>query len=150
VHFNAPAVQYQCAQAIRFGKDAAMQAGTAAFEPEAIIASQLEAYNARDIEAFMAFWHEDAQYFAHPSTLLANGAAEIRARHVGRFEEAALHGRLIGRFSVGNLVVDREVVTRIFPEGPGQVDVIAIYEVEGGKIAKAWFKLGQPSFGGER
>lgn len=38
----------------------------------------------------------------------------------------------------------QEVVTRTFPEGPGEVDVVAIYEVENGKIAKAWFKMGPP------
>jgi hypothetical protein len=32
----------------------------------------------------------------------------------------------------GNMVVDQERVTRTFPEGPGQIDVIAIYEIEGG------------------
>ena len=113
---------------------------------ETVVACQLAAYNARDIEAFMAIWHEDAQFFEHPGKLLANGAGEIRARHVVRFKEPDLFGRLIGRLSVGNMVVDREVVTRNFPEGRGQVDVIAIYEVEGGRIAKAWFKQGVPEF----
>jgi hypothetical protein len=51
---------------------------------------------------------------------------------------------LITRLSVDNLVIDQEVVTRTFPEGPGEVDVIAIYEVEKGKISKAWFKMGKP------
>jgi len=111
---------------------------------EMVVARQLDAYNARDIDAFMATWRDDAQYFAHPSELLASGAAEIRARHVIRFQEPALFGRLLGRFSVGNLVVDREVVTRNFPEGRGHVDVIAIYQVEGDKIARAWSKLGVP------
>jgi hypothetical protein len=40
------------------------------------------------------------------------------------------------------VVVDQEAVTRIFPDGPGEVDVVAIYEVESGRIAKAWFKMG--------
>ncbi len=111
---------------------------------ETVVAKQLAAYNARDIEAFMATWREDAQYFEHPSKLLANGAAEIRARHAVRFKETGLFGRLVARFSVGNMVVDREVVTRSFPEGRGQVDVIAIYEVEGDRISRAWFKHGIP------
>jgi hypothetical protein len=113
-------------------------------DADTVVARQLDAYNARDIDAFMATWHDDAQYFEHPSKLLANGAAEIRARHVIRFQEAELFGRLLGRFSVGNMVVDQEVVTRRFPEGRGRVDVIAMYEVAGGKIARAWFKLGVP------
>jgi putative hydrolase of HD superfamily len=111
---------------------------------EDIARRQLDAYNARDIDAFMAEWAEDAQYFAFPSTLLASGAAAIRARHVERFREAGLHGELLQRMVVGNLVVDRERVSRMFPDGPGKVDVIAMYEVENGKIAKAWFRLGEP------
>ncbi|GLS21440.1 steroid Delta-isomerase [Labrys miyagiensis] len=114
---------------------------------EAVIAGQLAAYNARDIEAFMAFWHEGAEIFEHSSTLLAAGAAEIRARHLIRFQEPDLHGELIARMSVGNLVVDREIVTRNFPDGLGTLDVIAIYQVEGDKIARAWFKMGMPRLG---
>ncbi|HEX2553481.1 MAG TPA: nuclear transport factor 2 family protein [Microvirga sp.] len=105
---------------------------------------QLEAYNARDIEAFMAWWADDCRYYAFPATLLANGAGEIRERHVERFKEPNLFGKLISRAVVGNVVVDHETVTRSFPEGPGEVDVIGIYEVEGGKIARAWFKMGEP------
>jgi hypothetical protein len=46
---------------------------------------------------------------------------------------------------VGNKVIDQEIVTRTFPEGTGHIDVIAIYEVEDGKIAKAWFIWGSPT-----
>lgn len=113
-----------------------------ALRNEAVVQGQLDAYNAKDIEAFMAFWAEDAQVFAHPDTMLANGAAEIRARHVMRFLEPNLFGRLVHRMSVGNTVVDREVVTRTFPEGPGKLDVIGIYELANGKIARAWFVSG--------
>ncbi len=45
---------------------------------------------------------------------------------------------------VGNKVIDQELVTRTFPEGPGRVDVIAIYEVNGDKIENAWFIFGAP------
>src|SRR5687768_14085830 len=116
----------------------------ASMDPCQIVQRQLDAYNARDIDAFMSHWVDDAQYYAHPSDLLASGAAQIRQRHVARFREPNLHGRLIHRMAIGNLVIDHEVVSRTFPEGPGRVEVIAIYEVEGEKIAKAWFKIGQP------
>lgn len=112
------------------------------------VQQQLEAYNARDIDAFMRWWADDCRYYGFPDQLLATGTAEIRERHVARFQEANLHGRLIARFSVGNLVVDQEVVTRTFPEGAGEVDVMAIYEVEAGKIVKAWFKMGSPRLHG--
>lgn len=111
-------------------------------KPESVVVTQLEAYNARDIDTFMSCWHEDAEYFEHPDTLLARGAAAIRERHLTRFKEPDLHGRLTARVSAGNLVVDHEVVTRNFPEGRGTVEVVAIYEVRDGKIARAWFKMG--------
>ncbi|WP_112663856.1 nuclear transport factor 2 family protein [Microvirga flavescens] len=113
-------------------------------DPCEIVQKQLDAYNTRDIEAFMSHWAEDAQYFGFPSDLLANGAAQIRERHMARFQEPNLFGQLVKRLAVGNIVVDQEVVTRTFPEGPGRVDVLAIYEVEGDKITRAWFKIGTP------
>jgi hypothetical protein len=113
-------------------------------KPAEIVGCQLDAYNARDIDAFMACWAEDAQYFAFPDTLLAQGAQQIRERHAVRFQEPNLHGKLIARMAVGTMVVDQEIVTRTFPEGTGIVEVIAIYEVEDGLIRKAWFKMGAP------
>jgi GNAT superfamily N-acetyltransferase len=108
------------------------------------VQKQLDAYNARDIDAFMAWWAEDCQYYEFPSRLLASGAAEIRDRHIARFKEPNLFGTLIKRIAVANVVVDQEVVTRTFADGPGEIDVVAIYEIENGRIAKAWFKMGTP------
>jgi ribosomal protein S18 acetylase RimI-like enzyme len=75
--------------------------------------------------------------------LLAGTLTDVDAvKIVARFKEPNLHGRLIQRIAVANVVVDQETVTRTFPNGPGDVDVVAIYEVADGKIAKAWFKMG--------
>ena len=38
--------------------------------PQDVVQQQLDAYNARDIDAFMACWADDAQYYEHPDTLL--------------------------------------------------------------------------------
>ena len=106
------------------------------------VAMQLEAYNARDIDAFMQWWADDCQYFEFPARLLAEGSAAVRARHVERFREPDLFARLIHRVTVANVVIDHEMVTRTFPEGPGVVEVLAIYEIVDGKIATARFKSG--------
>jgi len=45
--------------------------------PEAIVQAQIEAYNARDIDVFLATYAEDAQLFEHPAKLLANGSVQI-------------------------------------------------------------------------
>lgn len=106
------------------------------------VQGQLDAYNARDIGGFMRWSAPDCEYYAFPNTLLARGADAVRARQVERFQEPGLFGRLDSRMVVGNLVVDRETVTRQFSEGLGAVDVLAIYEVVDGMIARAWFAMG--------
>jgi uncharacterized protein (TIGR02246 family) len=110
--------------------------------PEAVVQRQLDAYNARDIERFIETWAPDARYLEHPARLLASGREAIRARHIERFTETNLHGKLVKRMVVGNKVVDQEIVTRTFAEGPGRIEVIAIYEVDDGLIAQAWFIMG--------
>lgn len=109
-----------------------------------IVQRQLDAYNARDLEAFMRCWADDCRYYAFPDELVAEGHAAIRERHRLRFAEPGLHGRLHQRITAGNLVIDHETVTRSFPEGPGTVEVVAIYEVADGLIARAWFRMGPP------
>ncbi|WP_288430630.1 nuclear transport factor 2 family protein [uncultured Agrobacterium sp.] len=111
--------------------------------PSDVVQKQLEAYNRRDIDDFMQWWAPDCEYFAFPSTLLATGADEIRQRHVERFEEPNLNGILLSRVAMGNLVIDHERVIRTFPEGPGELEVICIYEVDDGKITSARFKIGE-------
>jgi hypothetical protein len=110
--------------------------------PEAIVRQQLDAYNARDVDALLAIYAEDAQQFEHPSKLLATGAAQIRERFVARFKEPNLHARLINRIVSGNMVIDHETVMRTFPEGTGKIELVAIYEVQNDRIAKAWFIFG--------
>jgi hypothetical protein len=43
---------------------------TAPSPAEAVVQQQLNAYNARDIDALLATYAEDAQLFEHPSTQL--------------------------------------------------------------------------------
>ncbi|MFT3996569.1 MAG: nuclear transport factor 2 family protein [Asticcacaulis sp.] len=112
--------------------------------PEAIVRGQLEAYNARDIDAFLSFWADDAEIYAHPDTLLAKGHDAIRERHLIRFQEPDLFARLISRTVIDNRVIDIESVTRNFPEGVGRIDVAGIYEIESETIKRAWFLTGAP------
>jgi hypothetical protein len=107
-----------------------------------VVQAQLDAYNARDIDSFMRWWSQDCQYYEFPSKLLASGSAQIRERHIVRFREPDLFGRLLSRIVAGDLVIDHETVVRTFPEGAGEVDVVAIYQVKDGKIANAWFRMG--------
>ena len=106
-------------------------------QPSAIVQRQLDAYNARDLDALLSIYAPDAQQFEHPGKLAASGSAQIRERMAIRFQEPNLHARLVQRVVMGNLVIDHEHVTRTFAEGPGSVDVVAIYEVTQGRIQSA-------------
>ena len=114
-------------------------------EPAAVVQRQLDAYNARDVDAILATYAEDAQQFEFPAKLLASGTAELRERFAARFQEPNLHAQLLNRTVMGPIVIDHKEVTRTFPEGPGKIQLIAIYEVQAGKIAKAWFMSGVKS-----
>jgi hypothetical protein len=107
-------------------------------DPESIVQTQLNAFNACDVEALLSVYAKDAQLFEHPSTLLATGTAELRKRYSVRFQEPNLHAELLSRIVSGAIVVDHERVTRTFPEGAGQAELVMIYEVQNGKIARAW------------
>ena len=111
-------------------------------DPSSVVQRQLDAYNARDVDAILATYAADAQQFEFPAKLLASGTAELRKRFAARFQESNLHARLLNRTVMGPIVIDHEEVTRTFPEGPGKIQLIAIYEVQAGKIAKAWFMSG--------
>jgi len=106
--------------------------------PETIVQRQLDAFNAKDVTALLATYADDAELFEHPNKLLARGAAAFRERFTARFQEPNLHAALQRRIVMGNFVFDHEIVTRTFPEGPGTLEVVMIYEVQAGRIARSW------------
>lgn len=112
--------------------------------PDLVVQRQLDAYNAKDLDAWLATYAADARQYEHPGKLLASGHAEIRARAGPRFGEPNLHAKLLSRAVMGNVVIDHESVTRTFPEGPGTVEIVCIYIVEGGRIQVASFIFGPP------
>ena len=118
------------------------QAGTP-LDPEAVVQRQLDAYNARDVDALLEAYGGDARLFEHPATPLVSGAPALRERFTLRFQEPNLHAELLRRMVLGNFVVDHELVTRTFPEGPGTVELIVTYEVKEGRIINAWFLSGR-------
>ena len=111
-------------------------------DPATIVQAQLDAYNAHDVDALLALYADDARQFRHPDTPLASGAAQIGARFAARFAAIRPHATLLHRAVIGATVIDHESVAGEFPEGPGKIDMLAIYEVRDGRIAQAWFLAG--------
>ena len=109
---------------------------------ESVVQAQLEAYNARDIDAFIATYADDVKLFELPEKLLSEGTAPMRERYGKLFKDDRLHATIVNRIVMGDTVADHERVRLTFPQGPGTVEAIAIYEVRDGKITKVWFRYG--------
>ncbi|MES2017438.1 MAG: nuclear transport factor 2 family protein [Pseudomonadota bacterium] len=103
---------------------------------EAVVQSQLEAYNARNMDAFLANYADDAEIFNFPATSATKGKEEIRKRYTVRFADPTLHAVIVKRIVLGNIVIDHERVQLKFPEGDGVLELGVIYEVRDGKIIR--------------
>ncbi len=115
--------------------------------PLAVVQAQLDAYNAKDIDALLATYAPDAEQYVLHGERLAQGHAQMRERFLARFAEPDLHARLLSRTVVGAMVVDSELITRNFPEGLGTVEMLCVYEVVDGRIQRASFATGAKRLG---
>lgn len=108
-------------------------------DPRSVVQRQFDAYNAHDVGALVDTYADDAEQFAHPSKLLASGSAQLRDRYTARFRDDKPHAALVSRTVLGNMVVDHEEVTNRSDQGIVKASIVAIYEVQYGKISRAWF-----------
>lgn len=104
---------------------------------EDVVQRQLDAYNARDLEAFAATYSDDIVVYRPPATTPSlSGKQELRAFYRDkRFNLPDLHAEILHRSVVGNKVVDHERITGI-REQP--IEAIAVYLVEDGLIQIVW------------
>lgn len=106
--------------------------------PDQIVQRQLDAYDAGDIDAFVATYTEDVEIYDHPATLRMQGRDALRETYGRLFTEAPdLKTHIATRIVRGDFVVDDETVTGV--PGGGTRGAIAIYQVRDGLIAKVWF-----------
>ncbi|TJY36169.1 nuclear transport factor 2 family protein [Pontimicrobium aquaticum] len=105
-------------------------------EAEAIVQKQLEAYNNRDIDAFMATYSKNVKLYNYPNELQTDGAQQMRKRYEQWFNQTPdLRAFIKKRIVIGNKIIDEEQVT-----ANGQIfNAVAIYEVENGLISKVTF-----------
>lgn len=102
-----------------------------------MVQEQLDAYNARDLERFLACFADDVRAFRLPSlepTLDGKKAfGDFYAVH--RFQRPGLHADLIGRMVLGGKVIDHERIHGIADE---PVEMAMIYLVEDGLIRQTF------------
>ncbi len=109
-------------------------------EPQAIVDRQIDAFNRRDIETIMSLYTEDIEVYEFPSTLLYRGATALRDYFGACFEEPHLKAYRLTTMVVEprQTVIAMLRIDRTFPEGAGWIGLAMIYEVRGGRIARAW------------
>jgi len=104
---------------------------------EMLIQRQLNAYNARDIEAFLATYSDDIELYDFPTTLIGKGKTRMREIYAPFFNTVEnLHCQVVNRIKLNNTIIDQEHVRF----GDKFIDAVAIYDVKDGKIVKVTFK----------
>jgi hypothetical protein len=106
--------------------------------PEAFAQRQLEAYNARDLERFVAEYTEDVTVWLLPASepFLVGKPAFAEHYRKNRFGLPQLHAEVVSRMVFGNKVIDHE---RVFGVEKEPIEAAAIYEVTPEGISKVWF-----------
>ncbi len=105
-------------------------------DAETIVQEQLDAYNARDIDAFMDTYSDNIKLYSYPDKLLSEGKKAMTAQYRTFFENTPdLHCTIKNRIVIGNKVIDEESVTT----NGTTLSAVAIYELENGKISKVTF-----------
>ena len=109
---------------------------TSKSEIEAIINRNLEAYRAKDLDAFMKDYAEDVKIYNYPNELRTDGKKAMREGYKSWFERAqGLDVEIKSRIIIGNKVIDEEEVT-----ANGQsFKAVAIYEINNDKITRVTF-----------
>jgi imidazolonepropionase-like amidohydrolase len=104
--------------------------------PTALAQRQLNAYNCRNIEAFIEPYADDVELYNYPDKLIGTGKENMRKTYAQMFETTPdLHCELVGRLVQGNIVIDKERVKF----GNTIIEAIAIYHIENNKIKKVYF-----------
>lgn len=105
---------------------------------ESVVQKQLDAYNAHDAIRFSDCFSDHVQVFRHPdqTPLFTNKIDMLTFYKTHRFNQPALHAKLVNRIVIGNKVFDHEFIT-----GLDDVDkeVVAIYQIENQLINQVWF-----------
>lgn len=111
-----------------------------AFDSATFAQRQLEDYNARDLDRFVAEYTDDVVVYRLVGTapLLVGKHALAEQYRNNRFNVPGLHVELVNRKVFGNKVIDQELVTGV-QEQP--MEVAAIYEVTPAGISTVWFVL---------
>jgi len=103
---------------------------------EAVVQRQLNAYNARNIDAFLDGYADDIEIYDFHSNQPEKGKEIMRKNYGEMFKQTPnLYCAIEKRIVIGNKVIDEEKVRA----GNKTIHAVAVYEVENGKIKRVTF-----------
>ncbi|MEO0552693.1 MAG: nuclear transport factor 2 family protein [Bacteroidota bacterium] len=106
--------------------------------PEQLAQTQLNAYNNRDLEAFLEPYSDTVKVYNFPNDFRYQGKETMRKNYGGMFERLTdLNCELVNRMVSGNTVIDHERV--LFEKGRPKTEVFALYKIAHGKIQEVYF-----------
>ena len=106
--------------------------------PAILVQKQLDAYNQRNIDAFLEPYSDTVKIYNYPDQLLYSGKEGMRRRYEPMFKNTPdLHCTLMNRMVLKNTVIDQESV--IFNKNNPPTEVFAIYKIAEGKIVEVHF-----------
>jgi hypothetical protein len=107
--------------------------------PTDVVQAQVDAYNARDAEAFTRCFHVDAKVLGADGEVMVEGTADIHGLYEQLFGQSPeLHVDIANRIAVGDWVVDEEAVSGVVFEGsPTELHAVVVYQVRDDLIVRA-------------
>jgi imidazolonepropionase-like amidohydrolase len=107
-------------------------------KPVDLVQQQLNAYNAHDLDAFLAPYADDVEIYATSGKLIMKGKGQMRKEYQFITKTPHLFCRLVNRIISGNTVIDHEEIWTS-PEPVNLRYGVAIYVIDKGKIKRVYF-----------
>jgi hypothetical protein len=99
---------------------------------EMLVQRQWNAYNTKNVQAFLTCFDEDVKVYNYPASILYNGIKELERNYTPQLENSSkTHCELKSRIMSGDTVVDKVAIKE-----PGKIDneQIIVYKVSNHKI----------------
>jgi len=108
--------------------------------PEQVVQRQLDAYNAKNLDAFIACYADDVRLYRPPETtpMIAGKAALAAFYAEHRFNRPQLQARLVSRMVLGNKVIDHELVAGLGEPSDEPVHAALVFQVHQSLIKNVW------------
>jgi hypothetical protein len=106
--------------------------------PESVVDAQIDAFNRRDLDAFLSYYSSDAKVYDHPDRLRWSGKDALRKEYAALFSKMpTARVTVASRILQAPYVIDQEELD----PGNGQpTRSVVTYQVRAGRIVAVWIQ----------